>query len=163
MDTSWQLDWQDTVLLIDPWLVGSEVDGFGWFNEQWHTTPPVPIDKLGSYHGLVVSQSYSDHCHEQTLDLLPEATIYSTPKATKRLTKAMADRLQTLPDFEENEWQQIGNLEVAYLDPGRKMDPVYYGIVIRHGEDVVLYTPHGFEPSARQTELLGGYNICLLI
>ncbi|MEM9329124.1 MAG: hypothetical protein AAGA85_25900, partial [Bacteroidota bacterium] len=95
MDTSWQLVWNDTSIILDPWLVGSEVDGFSWFNEQWHTTPPVPIDDLGSYDALVVSQSYSDHCDEETLDLLPASPIYGSPKAVKRLSESMGKRLTT--------------------------------------------------------------------
>ena len=48
MDTSWQLEWDGTNIIVDPWLTGSEIDGFSWFNEQWHTTPPLPMDQLFS-------------------------------------------------------------------------------------------------------------------
>ncbi|MEM9326435.1 MAG: MBL fold metallo-hydrolase [Bacteroidota bacterium] len=163
MDTSWQLVWDDTSIILDPWLVGSEVDGFSWFNEQWHTTAPVPIKDLGSYDALVVSQSYSDHCHEETLDLLPASPIYGSPKAVKRLSESMGKRLTTLPDFEGGEWQEVGPISLAYLDPGRKLDPVYYGIVIRHKDQVVLYAPHGFTPTQHQLDLLSSYHVTLLI
>ncbi len=163
MDSTWQVQWDQTSLIIDPWLLGTEVEGWPWFNEQWHATPPMSIEDIGHYDGIIVSQSYSDHCHEETLDLMPEAPIYGTPKAFKRLRKSVADRLHLLPDLADGEWLQMGDVHVAFLDPGRKLDPVYYGIAIRQGEDVILYTPHGFEPTAEQRQQLTDYNIVLLI
>jgi L-ascorbate metabolism protein UlaG (beta-lactamase superfamily) len=42
MDNSWRLEFGGKSVLIDPWLMGVEVDYFSWFNTQWHKTAPVP-------------------------------------------------------------------------------------------------------------------------
>jgi len=162
MDTSWQLSWGATSLLIDPWLVGSEVDGWAWFNEQWHTTAPLACESLAPFDAILVSQSYSDHCHENTLNLLASVPLLATPKAVKRLAKTYSK--PTLPLVQLGKgWVPLGELELAYLDPGNTRDPVYYGIVIRRGDDAVVYLPHGFELDAHQRQLLQPLRICLLM
>ena len=87
MDSSWALSWAGTTILIDPWLLGSEVDGFSWFNEQWHVTAPVPVDTIGEYQAILISQAYSDHCHQQTLMELQTVPFIATPSASKRLER----------------------------------------------------------------------------
>ncbi|MCA6074985.1 MBL fold metallo-hydrolase [Fulvivirga sedimenti] len=164
MDTSWWIKWDDTVLILDPWLIGSEVDGFSWFNEQWHATPPVPIGEIGNYDAIIVSQSYSDHCHGNTLKAMEKVPVCTTPSARKRVEKETAgNRIEVLQELGTDEWLEIGDVELAYLDPGRKLDPIYNGIVIRKGKKVVVYFPHGFTLNPKQLRQLRDYEVELLI
>jgi hypothetical protein len=164
MDTSWALTWAGQTLLIDPWLIGSEIDGFSWFNEQWHATPPVPIGDLGEYHSIVISQSYSDHLHKETLDALEKVPCISTPSAVRRLKKDAPGRaIRVLPELCTGKWLSDGELQLAYLDPGRMIDPIYNGVVIRHQQEVVVYFPHGFTLTPGQLDQLKPYNTLVLI
>jgi hypothetical protein len=163
MDTSWQLTWGSTSLLIDPWLLGSEVDGFSWFNEQWHAYPPVPIEALEPYSHILVSQSYSDHCHEQTLAQLDQVPVLATPKASSRLAKTLPEMQVIKLPAVSDQWLSVGELEVAFIDPHRKMDPVYYGIAVKKENEVVVYFAHGFELKGTQLSVLQKLDVKLLI
>jgi L-ascorbate metabolism protein UlaG (beta-lactamase superfamily) len=164
MDTTWALTWADRTMLIDPWLIGSEVDGFSWFNEQWHTTTPVPVDDIGAYQSIVVSQSYSDHCHKETLAALRAVPMIVTPSTVKRIRKEMPGReIRVLPELCTGQWLEEGPLQLAYLDPGRIIDPIYNGIVVRHGGEIAVYFPHGFTLTPAQLDILKQYDTQVLI
>ena len=36
LDSSWHIEYGKNSFVVDPWLIGSEIDGFKWLNEQWH-------------------------------------------------------------------------------------------------------------------------------
>lgn len=165
MDSSWFMEWADVRMVIDPWLVGSEVDGFRWLNEQWHTHPVVPVSELPPYDLIVISQSYSDHCHLPTLKAMEaEVPILSTAKAYALLGKKLSGKHCVLmTDLVEQGWTNMGEIDMASLHPGHHRDPVYFGLVIKRGDDAVLYMAHGFKPSAAQLEALEGLHIRLLI
>ena len=164
MDSSWQITWNETSILLDPWLIGSEIDGFSWFNEQWHHTPPVSPKKLDKYDAILVSQSYTDHCHQQTLLELDHSVTLGTPTAVKRLTRELPQaEIRTVPDLLSGEVREVGAMRISYLDPGRKMDPIYYGIVISHGKEAIVYSPHGFALTDKQLGALKDLDIRLLI
>ena len=164
MDSSWAISWAGTSILLDPWLIGSGVDGYSWFNEQWHVTPPVEIVSLGSYQSILISQSYPDHCHKQTLEALQVVPLMATPSAVKRIKREMQDReVRILPELSSGNWLQQGSLQLAYLDPGRMIDPIFNGIVIRHEKQVIVYFPHGFTLNAKQLEVLQAYEILVLM
>ena len=164
MDSSWALTWAGSTILIDPWLVGSEVDGFSWFNEQWHATPPVAIDDIGAYQSILISQSYSDHLHAETLKVLQKVKYITTPSAVRRIRKEMpGSEIYVLPELCTGHWLEEGALKLAYLDPGRMIDPIYNGVVIRHQQQVIVYFPHGFTLNACQLELLQEYETLVLI
>ena len=164
MDSSWWIQWDEMKLILDPWLTGSEVEGFSWFSEQWHSTPPLPIADLEDYDAILVSQSYNDHLHKETLDQLQATPFICPPKPFKRLGKMYPSRANhQLPDLASGEWLTIKGLDMAYLDPGRVIDPVYYGIVLRKDQDVVVICPHGFYLTEEQTEHLKNYRVRLLI
>ena len=164
MDSSWKLSWGNLSMLIDPWLIGSEVDIAKWFNEQWHATKPVHPDDCGAYQLIAVTQSYSDHCHEMTLRALDEKVpIWVTPKAGKRLeSEGFGPRLKAIPNWLEGPASEAG-LELGYLDPGRKMDPVYYAFVVARDANAMVYAPHGFKLSDAQMESLQDYEVEVLI
>ncbi|MEM7018552.1 MAG: MBL fold metallo-hydrolase [Pseudomonadota bacterium] len=146
MDSSWWLQLQQTALCIDPWLVGSEIDNYKWLNEQWHVTPPVAPAELSKIDALLITQSYEDHCHLNTLAVLDEnLPILATEKAYKRLNRVFPDRnILAIPNLPSDDWLTFGDLKLAALHPGRKLDPVYFGVIIAHGGQAIFYAPHGF-------------------
>jgi hypothetical protein len=164
MDTSWQISWGQTNLLIDPWLLGTEVDGFTWFNEQWHTTAPVSVTTLENYQGILISQPFSDHCHEETIHALNEVPLLVNPKSKKRLLKEFEDRkMLDLPLFLEQDWLAFGDLEIACLKSKKVFSAAFDALLIRKGKELVVYCPHGFEFTAAQIEALSIYQTKALI
>ncbi|MCP4438776.1 MAG: MBL fold metallo-hydrolase [Aureispira sp.] len=164
MDSSWQLSWGNTTVLIDPWLLGSEVDGFSWFNEQWHTTPSMAVSRLGRYDAVLISQPFSDHCHQQTLKELKEVPILGTPKAHKRLNKELPGRdIKSLPNLLSREWMNFGDLAISYLASTKKLSAAFDGLIIRKEQDIVVYCPHGFNLTSAHLSILGEYKTKLLL
>lgn len=161
MDTSWWLEIGNTKLLIDPWLVGPEIDGFKWLNIQWHKKEPLAINHLPEYDYIVVSQSYSDHCHIETLKLLPaDKPILATPKAYKRLKPVFPKRNIQLIKQAGRMTNRLGELEIAFMHPGNRLDPVYFSLLINDGAgNTVFYSPHGFKLNANQQAITADYNI----
>ncbi|TNE50134.1 MAG: hypothetical protein EP343_09390 [Deltaproteobacteria bacterium] len=163
MDTSWSLHWGGAKLLIDPWLVGPEVDGFRWFNEQHHAQDPIPIEDLPEYDAILVSQSYEDHCHLKTLGKLEPKPILGPPKVYHRLKSKQTNELALLPDGLTGSWYQMGDLNIAYLAPNRKVDPIYHAILFAVGSEAIFYASHGFTLQPEQLEVIKELNIKLLI
>jgi hypothetical protein len=161
LDNSWWISWNNTRLLLDPWITASEVDGFSWFNEQWHASAPVPADKIPAYDFVLVSQPYSDHCHAKSLKLLDRsAPVYAVPRACRRIRRELPT-LNPLP-IETNP-QKIGELEVFRISPGRLIDPIYHMLLICCEKEALAYAPHGFSLSAKDLERISGYKIRLLL
>ena len=165
MDTSWEIHWADRKVIIDPWLVGSEVDYFSWFNEQWHTTEAVSPKEIERPDFILISQSYSDHCHEETLQCFDiDIPILASPKAFNRLSKTFdKSRLIQLPIISENGFLEIDGFQIATIHPGRWIDPVYYAHIIARNGKAIFYSSHGFELNQRQLDLLAELDVQLLI
>lgn len=164
MDNTWWISWQGTSLLFDPWLFGTEIDGGRWLNEQWHRTPPVPLSDLPPYDAIVVTQSYNDHCHLDTLRALREETpIFATPKPFRKIQKAFPARhTRLIADQTALERTRCQQLQLYTLVPNRRLDPIYYALAIAHGEEALLLAPHGFEFSETQLSFLKQFRIRLL-
>ena len=163
MDSSWWLRWGDTSILIDPWLLGSEVDGFSWLNEQWHATPAVALDKIPSYQFIIISQPYSDHCHAVTLQQLNAVPVYAVPPAYRRLKKELKSTELNILSNKELEWTNVGELRIARLTPKKLFDPIYHALLIVRNEEAILYAPHGFKLRSDQLNLLEGLTVKLLL
>jgi len=163
MDSSWWMEINETAFLIDPWLIGSEIDGFNWLNEQWHTTPPVKIKEIPHYDFIVVTQYYSDHCHQNTLrELNPGVTILATAGAYKRIKKELPKRkLILIPD---NETIQFQGIELTSLRPKKMLDPIYYAVIISKDKDnAFFYSPHGFALTDSQKKVASQLKYDLLM
>jgi L-ascorbate metabolism protein UlaG (beta-lactamase superfamily) len=164
LDTSWIFTLGSIRILVDPWLIGSEIDGFSWFNEQWHSKEPVQPAELGTVDFILISQSYEDHCHIPTLEALsPEIPILATGKAANRLRKKFPERTITdITDFPAI--ISYKGLTLSAIHPGRKIDPVYYGVVIEFNGKSIFYASHGFqlEPELA-AKLTGQFDFALLI
>ncbi|MEQ9422911.1 MAG: MBL fold metallo-hydrolase [Cyclobacteriaceae bacterium] len=163
LDSSWHLDWDGTKCIIDPWLFGPEIDGSPWINKQYHITTPIQIDQLPEYRYIVVSQSYEDHCHTPTLEKLDCTTpILATKKAYKKILRKFSDRQVIL--ISETDGIDAGALNFISFDPGKMLDPVYYGLLITNEKNEgIFYCPHGFYLNQSQLETLKKINIKVLI
>jgi hypothetical protein len=164
MDNSWQVGLDEHRFLLDPWLVGSEVDGFSWFNEQWHATPPVPLEQVGRCDAVLVSQPYSDHCHAETLRRMgPGAPVWAVAAARKRLARELPDlQVLEIPDATES-WANICGCSVAKLSPAHRIDPIYHALVIARQGNAVFYAPHGFSLRPEQLRAVAHLRIMVLI
>ena len=76
LDTSLFLEIGGWRVVIDPWLEGTEVDFFSWFNTQWHRTSPIPFHEIPEFDTVLITQKYPDHFHLQTLKKLAHDNIY---------------------------------------------------------------------------------------
>jgi len=162
-DSSWHLKWNELSLLIDPWLVGSEIDGFKWLNEQWHSTEPVPINDLPKYDTIVVSQSYEDHCHTPTIEQLnPAFNILATQKAYKKLKKNFKSRnIIQIPNDDSLHYMSYG---IRCFTPKKLLDPIYYAILITNEQNEgIFYSPHGFSLQKEELQQLKNIKIKILI
>jgi hypothetical protein len=163
MDSSWQFWWQGMSVVIDPWLIGSEVDIFSWLNEQWHITDPVPASEVGVADLMIISQPYSDHCHAETLRQMNYKKMIAVKPAKKRLEKEMKGiQISQIPEISKG-WIQCGPLQVADLVPDKWIDPIYHALAIKCGDEVIFYAPHGFELSEVQMQGMRGLKVKLLI
>lgn len=166
-DSSWWIQWENTSFIIDPWLIGSEIDGFAWLNEQWHSTPPIDISQLPDYQFVMISQSYEDHCHLETLrQLSPEKPIVASPKAFKKIKKAFKNRdnIFAIPNFSNSQRLDFEGVNFYYFHPGKLLDPIYYAILMVNSQkEGVFYTPHGFVLNAEQKEFITQFKVQLLI
>ena len=164
MDSSWHFEMPSGQFIMDPWLVGSEIDGFKWLNEQWHVVEPVAPKDLPNYDFIVITQSYEDHCHLETLSLLdPVKPILATQKAYKRLRSKFGDRqIHLIPH--DNSWLEWGGLKFTAFRPARLLDPIYFALAIKDQRgEVSFYAPHGFTLSDTQMSKLQGQRVDLLI
>ena len=89
MDNSFILEIGDWKILVDPWLEGTEVDYFGWFNTQWHRTPPMPIEQVPDYDTVLITQKYPDHFNSETLRKLRPDHIIAPKSLNKKLGKIL--------------------------------------------------------------------------
>jgi hypothetical protein len=166
MDSSWHFDWDGMSFLLDPWLIGSEIDGARWLNEQWHQTAPVAIDNLPAYSLIVITQSYEDHCHLKTLNQLDEKrAILATSKAFKKLRKNFPHRQNIhIPDMSRGQCMYYNKLGFWAIRPNKVFDPIYYALIIfNEQKEAIFYAPHGFALSNQELTRLKPYTFRMLI
>ncbi|MBY0427288.1 MAG: MBL fold metallo-hydrolase [Cytophagales bacterium] len=145
-DSSWKIRMGNHTLLVDPWLFGSQVDGFSWFSEQWHVQPSVPINDLGEFDGILISHPFTDHCHKETLlSLPPSKPVWATPGAAKKIRSWKHFHLvYTLSNLHKT---SSGTLEFQYISTESWIDPVHHAILLKDHEkgETLFYAPHGFK------------------
>lgn len=145
-DSSWWIELGGVSFLLDPWLVGSEVDGFSWLNEQWHTTDPVDTSTLPPYRAVLVTQPYSDHCHEPTLQKLDldKTSVIANAASSKRIRRSFPNlNVSLIPEFNQGvlEWE---GLRICNFRSPRWIDPIYHALWIESDSESLFYVPHGF-------------------
>ncbi len=160
-DASW---WAEVApggaVVFDPWLVGSEVDGWPWFHEAWHAGPVVAPEQVPEHVAVVVSQRYADHAHPATLARMPARPVLAVPDAAPGLRRALPDReVRVIPAYPEG--VVVGGLRVSRLSTPWWRLPVYHAVVVRAaGADgrgvgpAVVHAPHGLgEAEARRLDV----------
>jgi len=165
LDSSWFLEWEGNRFIIDPWLVGSEIDGFSWLNEQWHIKEPIQMDALPSYDYILLSQSYEDHCHINTLaEMEAIKPILATPKAFNRIQKKFPSREhKQIPDYKQSPLK-LNRLKIWHLHPGGKIDPIFFAVIITNeSNQAIFYCPHGFSLNEMQEAFIKQFEIELFI
>jgi hypothetical protein len=123
------------------------------------------VQTLNPYDAILISQHFSDHCHEETLALLDKkCPIFSTPKGTTRLQKAIdKNRLKAIPNFDTNEWINYGDLHFSCLKAPIKTKATFSGIILRKDAELIVYCPHGYELTSQQKKQLANYRTIVLI
>lgn len=147
MDNSWRIEFAGKSLLIDPWLKGTEVDYFSWFNTQWHKTPPVKPSEVTNFDLVIITQKYPDHYHKATLlDLKPNRLIVpqSIEKSvSKLLPTAQVETFKFEPIHLFND-----TIRLHFLPTKRKIDPIYDGLLLEDGAESLLITTHGYSDNS---------------
>jgi hypothetical protein len=146
-DASWLLTLNNIVrIAIDPWLVGDEIDGCSWFNTQSHAYPCVSPSDVGILTAVILTQGFSDHCHEETLLLLPGSPIvFAAPGALSRARKCLGHArvrpLDALASF-------LPGWRASHVSPPL-LEPTHGAVLIESPNGgSVLVAPHGLRASA---------------
>ena len=146
-------------ILLDPWLVNSEVDGSTLFNEAWHIEPVVNIEAVNEMDidVVCVSLPFADHCHEETLSVLnPNIPILCNQDTATILRKRGFDDgnrvilvIPQYPSFFDPMFES-SSTSFSYLAPHGLFDFTHGGIIIktkisRRRQEHVLWAPHGIK------------------
>lgn len=148
MDNSWLLTVGETTVLIDPWLLGSEIAYFSWFNKQWHRTKPVAVNSLPQFNFVLVTQKYADHFHIETLKAI-NPTKLIVPKAVLKTSQKLFPNATIFAL--ENGLKQAFNskVNVHFLPTNRKLDPIYDACILENGNYRIFLATHGFSLSPK--------------
>ena len=153
-DASLYLEIDGIKVIIDPWLISSEVDGSHLFNEAWHVNETVSIDDVNRMGAdfCCISLPFADHCHDETLSRLNEGIpIVCNREIAQNLKSRGLDKNRSVlevplfPDFIE-----VGSgrnkLAVSFLAPSGALDFTHGGLVLR-GKNMehILIAPHGIK------------------
>lgn len=151
-DSSWWFTLGGVRVVVDPWLVGSEVDGAPWFSEQWHRGPVVSPADVPAHQVVVVSQPFSDHCHADTLRALPQdAALVVVPGARAKAARAVPGRpMHVLPAWDRPPLRLAG-LRWWRVTPPWWVVPAYQAVVVAdEAGRAVLHAPHGLSVAAAE-------------
>ncbi len=164
MDNSWHLEWDGTRMLIDPWLLGSEIYGGSWFNEQWHATTPLSAAEIPPYDAILITQVYNDHCHLPTLaQLSAQVPVYGDQATCRKLQRHFPDRqCKIISTAIPGEGTTVGKLNCRLWSSGRLLPPVFNTLLITCGNEAIIFAAHGFKPNQVQLAYVRQYKLRLL-
>lgn len=143
MDNSWRIDFAGKTLLIDPWLMGVEVDYFGWFNTQWHKTKPLPPSEVEPFDLVIITQKYPDHFHPETLLKLNPSRLI-VPKSIEKKVRKLLPNADVRSFVREPMNVLDGAFQLHFLPTKRKIDPIYDALVLENGIESILLATHGY-------------------
>ncbi len=162
MDNSLFLEIGNWKLVIDPWLEGTEVDYFSWFNTQWHRTKPVDYELVPAFDTVMITQKYPDHFHAETLKKLNPSHIIAPKSLAKKLKKLLPKAKFDFLDASENELM-VKDVKVTFLPTQRKIDPIYDAFILDDGTESVFLATHGFAINEKTRELVKKASPCQLL
>jgi len=162
MDNSWWLSMGNCKLLIDPWLMGVEIDFFPWFNTQWHKTPPIALEKIPDYDAVLITQKYPDHFHQETLKKLNPKKIIA-PKSIEKKLREILPSSEIIGMDKKNAQIEVLGVRIRFLNTDRKIDPIYDAFLLDNGEKSVFLAPHGFKPGTTHVNQISQASPCALL
>lgn len=143
MDNSWRIEFAGKSILVDPWLMGVEVDYFGWFNTQWHKTKPINLSELAPFDLVIITQKYPDHFHPETLLKLNPSRLIVPKSIQKKVQKLLPNA-----DIQSFSLEPIaalnGSFNLHFLPTKRKIDPIYDALVMEDGIESIFIATHGY-------------------
>ena len=162
MDGSWWLAFGGIKLLIDPWLEGTEIDYAGWFNTQWHQTPPIPYEDVPESDAIFITQKYPDHFHPETLSQLRPKHLIGPSSIEKKLKRffpeAKVDSLHA-----NSKPLKLGDVTIHMLPTRRKIDPIYDAFLLDDGHESIVVAPHGLTVDEGHRETIQQASDCTLL
>ncbi len=153
LDNSWFLQINELRLLIDPWLEGTEVDFFSWFNTQWHRTKPLAFEDVPEFNTVLITQKYPDHFHKLTLQKLQPKKIIAPASIQKALKKILPEAEVVGLSKEQPEIEFLGT-KITFLPTYRKIDPIYDAFMLESEEERFFLATHGFHPTPEQVDFM---------
>lgn len=159
MDNSFFLAMGGWRVLIDPWLEGTEVDYFGWFNTQWHRTAPLRYEEIPTFDTVLITQKYPDHFHAETLKKLNPNHIIAPKSLAKKLKKILPGATIDLLDSAHNQIT-VKEVRLTFLPTQRKIDPIYDAFILDDGKESVFLATHGFTCNLATKEQLKNASPC---
>jgi L-ascorbate metabolism protein UlaG (beta-lactamase superfamily) len=156
MDNSWFIQLNGLSLLVDPWLEGTEVDYFGWFNTQWHRTPPLSYEQIPKYDLVLITQIYPDHFHQKTLLKLNPKQIIAPAALQKRLQKILP-HAQIISLDNRHPATEIEGVKISLMPRTSVVGPVFNSYLLNNEVESVVVAPHGYngnESSIKNVKLL---------
>ncbi|AZQ61140.1 MBL fold metallo-hydrolase [Flammeovirga pectinis] len=162
MDNSWFIEFDTIKLLVDPWLQGTEIDFFSWFNMQWHRTPPLAFDNLPSYDAVLITQKYPDHFHKETLLKLQPKVIIG-PRSIAKDVQKILPQTAFLPLDKKVNKITLKEVDIHFLPTRRAIDPIYDCFVLDDGNESVYFATHGFSLDQKHKEQLEEVSDCKLL
>jgi L-ascorbate metabolism protein UlaG (beta-lactamase superfamily) len=162
MDNSWLLTMDTCRLLIDPWLMGVEVDFFPWFNTQWHKTAPIALAEIPEYDAVLITQKYPDHFHQETLKKLRPKKIIA-PKSIEKKLRGILPESEIIGLDKQNSLTEVAGVKIQFMNTARKIDPIYDAFLLDNGKKSVFLATHGFSPSSEQVKQITQASPCALL
>ena len=153
MDTTWHCTLGDLRVLVDPWLVGTEVDYFGWFNTQWHRTPPMPCADIPAFDTVLITQKYPDHCHPRTLETLQPSRVIAPDTLTRRIA-AILPQAEVIGVGADLDGLHHRGVQLHRLASPRRFDPIYDAFLLDDGHHSVLIAPHGLQLTDQHVQVV---------
>lgn len=144
MDNSWHIRMGGLSLLVDPWLHGTEVDYFSWFNTQWHRTAPIPYEELPEYDWVLITQKYPDHYHKETLRRLQPKKIL-VPVSIEKSVRKLLPEAEVVSLGSHNTTFERNGVKITWHATSRKIDPIYDAYLIQDNTESVFLATHGYD------------------
>ena len=142
IDSTWLMVVNGVRFLVDPWLIGTETDGFKWLNRQWHVHSVLPPDELPTFDAILITQPYDDHCHIATLrQIYGGQPIFADTRAYRKIKRHLPQARLTVVNEKTREKVHFEGIEF-WMSP---TDRLYNGCCLRSADKTVLYLPHGIE------------------
>ena len=135
-DSTWLLQIDGLIVLIDPWLSPSQIDFHPWFSRQFHNQPQVAIETLPQPDFIFISHPFTDHCNKETLlQFASDIPILALPSILQKIDKWQ--HFKTLLTFEQ------APFTIRQLKTKRNI--VHKAFEISSKEKSLVYAPHGAE------------------